>query len=161
MFGIREGIIVALVVACGLFGYMWRAEVVAHAKLEGEVEAANKAAEERAKEITDHYEGVVKDVSNSWYASLPGVQDAAVANYVRRFGGAARLCPGPSDGVLPAVRPGDDVPAAAQGAEVHAGGEQEQLAPDTAAFVKVCGEDARARNLTREWALRVGLEAEQ
>lgn len=161
MFGIREYLLVISVLACGLLGYLWQMEVKAHAQLEGEIKAANKAAEDRAKEITDHYEGVVRDVSNSWYASLPGVQDAAVANYIRRFGGATRLCPGPSDGVLRPVREGDNVPAAAQGAEVHAGGEQEQLAPDTAAFVKICGEDARARNLTREWALRVGLEAEQ
>lgn len=156
MIGIREYLIAALVVACALLGWAWQSEVKAHAAFKGQVEAAQKAAKVRADEINAQQERVVADVSNSWNAALPGVRSAAVAEYIRRFGGAARLCP-PADGLLPAVHPGSDVPGDAQGAEVHAGGEPEQLACSSE-FISACGEDALARKLTREWALRNNLK---
>lgn len=158
MLGVREYTIIALACLCAFLAFMLDSEVRAHSKFKGEVERAQKASEDRAKEINAHQEEVVKDVSNSWYAALPGVRSAAVAEYVRRFGGAARLCP-PAGGVLPAVHPGNDVPAAAESAEVHDGGEPEQLAC-TSEFIGICAEDARARKLTREWALRLNLKAE-
>ena len=156
MIGIREYIIAALVIACALLGWAWQSEVKAHAAFKGQVEAAQRASEARAAEINAQHEEVVKDVSNSWYAALPGVRSAAVAEYIRRFGGAARLCP-PADGLLPAVHPGSDVPGTTESASVPAPAEQEQLAC-TPEFIGVCAEDALARNLTREWALRNNLK---
>lgn len=156
MIGIREYIIAALVIACALLGWAWQYEVKAYAAFKGQVEAAQKASEARAAEINAQQERVVADVSNSWNAALPGVRSAAVAEYIRRFGSAARLCP-PADGLLPAVHPGSDVPGDAQGAEVHTGGEPQQLACSSE-FISACGEDALARKLTREWALRNNLK---
>lgn len=157
MIGIREYIIAALIVACALLVWAWQSEVRAHSRYRGEVQAIQKAAEARAAEVIKRQEEIVKDVSNSWNSALPGVRTAAVAEYIRRFGSAARLCPGPADRLLPAVHPGSDVPGDAQGAEVHGGGEPEQLACSSE-FISACGEDALARKLTREWALRNNLK---
>lgn len=156
MLGIREYLIAALIVACATLAIALQSEVRAHSRYRGEVQAIQKAAEARAAEINAQHEEVVRDVSNSWNAALPGVRSAAVAEYIRRFGGAARLCP-PADGLLPAVHPGSDVPGTTESASVPAPAEQEQLAC-TPEFIGVCAEDALARNLTREWALRNNLK---
>lgn len=123
--------------------------------------AAQAAADAitRAKEIKAHYQEIVKDVSLSWDAALPGVRAAAVENYARRFGTACLRPNG--DGLrLNLSATGHDVPGTAEGAEVPLQEEPERLATEHDAFIRACAEDAQARELTREWALRVGIKPE-
>lgn len=152
--------IVALLGLSAWLGQLWQNEVIEFSEYRGKAEQAAADAEQRAKDREAHWEGVVKDVNRERDATLPRVREDAVANYIRRFGGAARLCPGTAVGLQPQpTLPGPGA-LAAEDAGLHVREEPQQLAPGEAAFVRACADDAQARNLTRETLLRMGFEPE-
>lgn len=153
-------IIAGALALSGWLGHLWQQAVKDFAEYRGKAEQAAKDAEQRVKEIEAHYQEVVKNVSAAWDASLPGVRETAIENYVRRFGTAARLCPGGAVGLQPQPALPAGEPGAAPAAGVPVREESQQLASGEAAFVAGCAEDAAARNSTRELMLRLGFKPE-
>lgn len=155
---VSAAVIVILLALLGGATWAWQSDARALASLRGEIVATERTAQQQAAKEKQKSDKIVKDTNREWTKRIAGIEQAAVDRYVHRFGDAARLCP-PADG-LRLYAPANDLPAAAQGAEVHAQREPERLACNTG-FIAACAEDALARKLTRDWAMRNNLEAEQ
>lgn len=132
-------LIAALTATTLMFYNLWQGTKEDFTTYKTEVRVLGEEAERKAKEIEDHQQKVLEDVSNAWNAKLPKVREDAVAAYKRRY--PTSLQPSACSGKLP----GDtNVPQGTNGTS------EEQVVVGTG-FIRDSAEDALKIEMVRKW----------
>ena len=98
-------------------------------------------AERKAKEIEDHQQKVLEDVTNEWNKKLPKVREDAVAAYKRRYPNLGLRLPNAGSSQMPGT---SCVPEGTNGAS------EEQVVVGTG-FIRDSAEDALKIEMVRKW----------
>lgn len=134
-------LIAALTATSILFYNLWQGTKEDFATYKTEVRVLGEEAERKAKEIEDHQQKVLEDVSNAWNAKLPKVREDAVAAYKRRY---------PSIGLLLPNAGSSQVPGTSCVPEGTNGTSEEQVVVGTG-FIRDSAEDALKIEMIRKW----------
>lgn len=134
-------LIAALTATSILFYNLWQGTKEDFATYKTEVRVLGEEAERKAKEIEDHQQKVLEDVSNAWNAKLPKVREDAVAAYKRRYPNIGLQLPNAGSSQMPGT------PCVPEGTN---GTSEEQVVVGTG-FIRDSAEDALKIEMIRKW----------
>lgn len=134
-------VIGVLLASNALFWNLWQSKSEELAIFRAEVNVLAEQAERKAKEIEDHQQKVLEDVTNEWNKKLPKVREDAVAAYKRRYPNLGLRLPNAGSSQMPGT------PCIPQGAN---GASEEQVVIGTG-FIRDSAEDALKIEMIRKW----------
>ena len=134
-------LIAALTASNVLFYNIWQVSKEDFTTYKTEVRVLGEEAERKAKEIEDHQQKVLEDVTNEWNKKLPKVREDAVAAYKRRYPNLGLRLPNAGSSQMPGT------PCIPQGAN---GTSEEQVVVGTG-FIRDSAEDALKIEMVRKW----------
>lgn len=134
-------VIGVLLASNALFWNLWQSKSEELAIFRAEVNVLAEQAERKAKEIEDHQQKVLEDVTNEWNKKLPKVREDAVAAYKRRYPNLGLRLPNAGSSQMPGT---SCVPEGTNGAS------EEQVVVGTG-FIRDSAEDALKIEMVRKW----------
>lgn len=134
-------VIGVLLASNALFWNLWQSKSEELDIFRAEVNVLAEQAERKAKEIEDHQQKVLEDVTNEWNKKLPKVREDAVAAYKRRYPNLGLRLPNAGSSQMPGT------PCIPQGAN---GTSEEQVVVGTG-FIRDSAEDALKIEMVRKW----------
>lgn len=134
-------LIAALTATTLMFYNLWQGTKEDFTTYKTEVNVLAEQAERKAKEIEDHQQKVLEDVTNEWNKKLPKVREDAVAAYKRRYPNLGLRLPNAGSSQMPGT------PCIPQGAN---GTSEEQVVVGTG-FIRDSAEDALKIEMIRNW----------
>lgn len=134
-------VIGVLLASNALFWNLWQSKSEELAIFRAEVNVLAEQAERKAKEIEDHQQKVLEDVTNEWNKKLPKVREDAVAAYKRRYPNLGLRLPNAGSSQMPGT---SCVPEGTNGAS------EEQVVVGTG-FIRDSAEDALKIEMIRKW----------
>jgi len=134
-------VIGVLLASNALFWNLWQSKSEELAIFRAEVNVLAEQAERKAKEIEDHQQKVLEDVTNEWNKKLPKVREDAVAAYKRRYPNLGLRLPNAGSSQMPGT---SCVPEGTNGAS------EEQVVIGTG-FIRDSAEDALKIEMIRKW----------
>jgi len=134
-------LIAALTATTLMFYNLWQGTKEDFTTYKTEVNVLAEQAERKAKEIEDHQQKVLEDVTNEWNKKLPKVREDAVAAYKRRYPNLGLRLPNAGSSQMPGT------PCIPQGAN---GTSEEQVVVGTG-FIRDSAEDALKIETVRKW----------
>lgn len=134
-------LIAALTATTLMFYNLWQGTKEDFTTYKTEVRVLGEEAERKAKEIEDHQQKVLEDVSNAWNAKLPKVREDAVAAYKRRYPNLGLRLPTEGGCVMPRTT----------GVPQGANGTSEEQVVVGAGFIQDSAQDALTIEMVRKW----------
>ena len=136
-------LIAALTATTLMFYNLWQGTKEDFTTYKTEVRVLGEEAERKAKEIEDHQQKVLEDVSNAWNAKLPKVREDAVAAYKRRYPNLGLRLPNAGSG---------EVSRTSNSSQSSDGASQESVVTCTQQFISDSAEDSMKIDLWQTWA---------
>lgn len=134
-------LIAALTASNVLFYNIWQVSKEDFTTYKTEVRVLGEEAERKAKEIEDHQQKVLEDVSNAWNNTLPKVREDAVAAYKRRYPNLGLCLPNAGSSQMPGAT---NVPQGTNGT-----GEEQVVVGS--GFIQDSAQDALTIEMVRKW----------
>jgi len=134
-------LIAALTASNVLFYNIWQVSKEDFTTYKTEVRVLGEQAERKAKEIEDHQQKVLEDVTNEWNKKLPKVREDAVAAYKRRYPNIGLRLPTEGGCVMPRTT----------GVPQGANGTSEEQVVVGAGFIQDSAQDALTIEMVRKW----------
>lgn len=134
-------LIAALTASNVLFYNIWQVSKEDFTTYKTEVRVLGEQAERKAKEIEDHQQKVLEDVSNAWNNTLPKVREDAVAAYKRRYPNLGLRLPNAGSSQMPGAT---NVPQGTNGT-----GEEQVVVGS--GFIQDSAQDALTIEMVRKW----------
>lgn len=134
-------LIAALTATTLMFYNLWQGTKEDFTTYKTEVRVLGEEAERKAKEIEDHQQKVLEDVSNAWNAKLPKVREDAVAAYKRRYPNLGLRLPNAGSSQMPGAT---NVPQGTNGT-----GEEQVVVGS--GFIQDSAQDALTIEMVRKW----------
>lgn len=134
-------VIGVLLASNALFWNLWQSKSEELAIFRAEVNVLAEQAERKAKEIEDHQQKVLEDVSNAWNNTLPKVREDAVAAYKRRYPNLGLCLPNAGSSQMPGAT---NVPQGTNGT-----GEEQVVVGS--GFIQDSAQDALTIEMVRKW----------
>lgn len=134
-------LIAALTASNVLFYNIWQVSKEDFTTCKTEVRVLGEQAERKAKEIEDHQQKVLEDVSNAWNNTLPKVREDAVAAYKRRYPNLGLRLPNAGSSQMPGAT---NVPQGTNGT-----GEEQVVVGS--GFIQDSAQDALTIEMVRKW----------